>query len=57
MAKLSSFRLPLNLWYEPRAIAATALMMGYHTNGVSSPTDANSSWSRYVEDHAELIGG
>ncbi|CAO3647049.1 unnamed protein product [Mucor hiemalis] len=51
-----SYRLPLNLWYEPKAIAATALIMGYHTNGVSCFNDANTSWTAYIDENAELIG-
>jgi hypothetical protein len=52
-----SFRLPLNLWYEPKAIAATALVMGYQTSGINLPTGTNASWSQYLEDNGELIGG
>ncbi|KAG2234585.1 cyclin-like protein [Thamnidium elegans] len=51
-----SFRLPLNLWYEPKAIAATALVMGYQTSGTKLPSDTNTNWAQYLQGHSELIG-
>lgn len=53
----TSFRLPLNLWYEPKAIAATALVMGYQTSNTKLPTDTDTSWVRYLQENSEQIGG
>ncbi|KAI8644607.1 cyclin-like protein [Parasitella parasitica] len=51
-----SFRLPLCLWYDPRSIAAAALLMGYHGHDINFPTDLNSIWGQYLQANSDLIG-
>ncbi|KAG2207553.1 hypothetical protein INT47_004303 [Mucor saturninus] len=49
-------RLPLCMWYDAKAIAATALVMGYQTSGTPLPVDTNTHWSEYLHANAERIG-
>ncbi|CAO3615497.1 unnamed protein product, partial [Mucor fragilis] len=51
-----SFRLPLCLWYDPRSIAAAALLMGYHGHDIKFPADTSSAWGQYLEANSDLIG-
>ncbi|CEP14608.1 hypothetical protein [Parasitella parasitica] len=49
-------RLPLCLWYDPRSIAAAALLMGYHGHDIQFPADTNSVWGEYLQTNSDLIG-
>lgn len=45
------------MWYDAKAIAATALVMGYQTSGTPLPADTSTHWSEYLHANAERIGG
>ncbi|KAI8098185.1 cyclin-like protein [Gilbertella persicaria] len=50
-----SLRLPLCLWYDPKSIAATALLMGYHGHDIPFPSDTNTHWGQYIEKNTSLL--
>jgi hypothetical protein len=52
-----SFRLPLSLWYDPRSIAAAALLMAYNGKDIPFPTDSSTLWGQYIEENSNLLSG
>lgn len=54
---LNSFRLPLCIWHEPRAIAAAALIGGYNTFEVPVPDDEELYWTEFCTENEEILPG
>ncbi|KAI9478119.1 MAG: cyclin-like protein [Benjaminiella poitrasii] len=52
-----SYRLPLCLWYIPRAIAAAALVMAFHGQELDIPFDMETTWGQFLVGHGDSIGG
>ncbi|KAI7903362.1 cyclin-like protein [Cokeromyces recurvatus] len=52
-----SYRLPMCLWYVPRAIAAAALIMAFQGQDLEFPLDPETLWGQFLIENGSIIGG
>ncbi|KAI8883136.1 hypothetical protein K501DRAFT_285520, partial [Backusella circina FSU 941] len=50
-----SLRLPLCLWYQPKAIAAACILMAYHGCKLQFPIELSTDWGKYLVSNANIL--
>jgi hypothetical protein len=50
-----SLRLPLCLWYQPKTIAAAAILMAYHGCKLKFPIELSTDWGKFLVSNANIL--